>query len=215
MRSNVNSPPEAQGYFQGMEETRSASPGDGYPRREKLFLALLLDPGLYRTAANRIRSPCQKYGFTGTPYAAERLHLSLLDFGDYHADLAAVVTQVAATVRFHPFEIRLDTAMSFSHRPPRCPYVLTSEHGVNQVRAFFWVLHERFCGDVTASARSSGFVPHLTLVWDEKMIPAHALERPLSWTARDFVLVRSYQGESRYDILGRWPLLAAAPSPDR
>jgi 2'-5' RNA ligase len=171
-------------------------------------LALLLDPGLHQTATNRIRSTCQKYGFTGTPYAAGRLHLSLLGFGEHHEELAAAVSQVAATIRFPPFEVRLDKALSFRHHPPRCPFVLTSEQGVNEVRVFFQVLHKRFYGDVPGSTKSSAFIPHLTLLWDQKMIPSHALERPLSWTAHDFVLVRSYQGESRYDILGRWPLLA-------
>ena len=174
---------------------------------EKLFFARLLDPALHQTVTGRIRSTCHKYGFTGTPTAAERLHLSLLNFGDYNEADATAVSQVAATIRFPPFGIVLDTALSFRRTSARRPYVLTSEHGADQVRAFHRVLHERFTGNDRKPVKIPSFTPHLTLVWDEKMISDHPLERPLSWTARDFVLIRSYYGKGRYDINGRWPLL--------
>jgi 2'-5' RNA ligase len=203
MRSNSNVQSEVQRWFDGMGPTSSGRSGHGHGHGENLFLALLLDPALHRTAASRIELSRQRYGFIKTPIAAERLHLSLLNFGDYHEAIATAVSQVAATVRFPPFVVTLDTALSFRHRASAgSPFVLTSEHGGDQVRALHRVLHERFTGD----ARAPSFTPHLTLIWDPAMIPKHPVKRPLSRTVQDFVLVRSYRGKSRYEILDRWPL---------
>jgi 2'-5' RNA ligase len=45
----------------------------------------------------------------------------------------------------------------------------------------------------------------VTLLYDERGIAEHAIE-PVSWTVREFVLVHSLRGQSKYIPLGRWPL---------
>ena len=47
------------------------------------------------------------------------------------------------------------------------------------------------------------FTPHLTLGYDEKIIPEHPIQ-PVSWTVRDFVLIQSSVGRSHYTTIGRW-----------
>lgn len=94
--------------------------------------------------------------------------------------------------------------MTFLHRGKDChPFVLTSETGVDRVGDLHQVLGQIFCGP-TFKGRIN---PHLTLRWDAKVIPEYQLDAPISWTAREFALVKSYRGQSRYDIAGRWPLL--------
>lgn len=47
--------------------------------------------------------------------------------------------------------------------------------------------------------------PHLTLFYDDRTIKEEAIE-PVSWVVRDFVLVHSLLGRTRYIPLARWPL---------
>jgi 2'-5' RNA ligase len=51
----------------------------------------------------------------------------------------------------------------------------------------------------------SGNSPHITLLYDKRLIPEHAIE-PVRWTAGEIVLVESHVGEGRYSFLGRWNL---------
>ncbi len=166
---------------------------------ENLFLALLLDPALHEAVTRRVRLSARKHDFTGMPVAAERLHISLLNFSPYRESLATKVNAIAAAVRFPPFEITLDAAMSFRIAGrDRQPFVLTGERGVEGIRAFHRTLYDWFFGDDFIGRKPPRITPHLTLLRDRQVVPKHALERPLSWTARDFVLVRSYVGQSRY-----------------
>lgn len=50
---------------------------------------------------------------------------------------------------------------------------------------------------------SSGFVPHLTLLYDTQPL-AEGPVPPVTWIARDFVLIYSTPGQP-YRFLGRWP----------
>ncbi len=178
---------------------------------ENLFLALLLDPALHERVTRRVQLSVRKHGFTGAPIAAERLHVSLLNFGrQSKEDVAAKVSAIAATVRFPSFDVTLDRAMSFQiHGKERLPFVLAGERGVAGIRAFHGVLYDWFFGDDFGREKAPRLTPHLTLLYDRKVVAPYPVQHPLSWTARDFVLVRSHVGQSRYDIIGRWPLVPA------
>ena len=49
------------------------------------------------------------------------------------------------------------------------------------------------------------FVPHMTLLYDTRMVAERPIE-PMRLTVRDFALVHSLVGQSRYIELARWPL---------
>jgi 2'-5' RNA ligase len=49
------------------------------------------------------------------------------------------------------------------------------------------------------------FIPHVTLLYDEERVARHAVE-PITWTVREFALVRSLLGRSEHRILQSWPL---------
>jgi 2'-5' RNA ligase len=49
------------------------------------------------------------------------------------------------------------------------------------------------------------FTPHLTLSYDNCRIKERFVQ-PISWTVREFKLVLSLVGETKYDFLGRWQL---------
>jgi 2'-5' RNA ligase len=47
----------------------------------------------------------------------------------------------------------------------------------------------------------------MTLLYDSRYVEARDVP-PLEWPAKDFVLIRSFIGKSRYEMLGRWALAA-------
>jgi 2'-5' RNA ligase len=53
----------------------------------------------------------------------------------------------------------------------------------------------------------SRFTPHISLIWSSDFLPERAIE-PFSWTIREFVLIHSMYGQSRHEVLSRWPLRA-------
>lgn len=173
---------------------------------ENLFLALMLDPALHESVARRLERSVSVHGFTGRPRGTERLHVSLLGFGSYEERQAKRVRTIADAFCFPSFEIRFDTVMSFRNSGPH-PFVLTGQQGVKGVRALYLALHDWFYGDDLEPKKPRSFTPHMTLLYDEKLVLPYTLMSPLSWMVREFVLVRSYVGHSRYDILGRWQLV--------
>lgn len=208
-------PTDDQGYFEGFITETVAPPVQTTDRsnrterkeiREPLFLAILLDPTMFPVVAKRVGLTCQAHGLTQRPIEPRRLHISLLGFGNYTKRLADDIGEVAALIRFAPIKITLDEAMSFFIRGRRKhPFVLTSARGLDDVRTFFQTLGALFCGPKF----NPTFNPHMTLVWDPKVIPKYTLTKPLSWTAHEFVLVRSYYGKSSHEIVGRWPFSCA------
>jgi 2'-5' RNA ligase len=49
------------------------------------------------------------------------------------------------------------------------------------------------------------FTPHMTLSYGRCSLDAQATE-PVAWTVRELVLVHSFIGQTRHEVLGRWPL---------
>jgi 2'-5' RNA ligase len=47
----------------------------------------------------------------------------------------------------------------------------------------------------------------MTLLYDSNYVEARDVA-PVEWTARDYVLIHSFIGRSRYETLGRWSLEA-------
>jgi len=47
--------------------------------------------------------------------------------------------------------------------------------------------------------------PHLTLLYDARRVDEQPID-PIRWTVREFVLVHSLLGQTRYIPLGKWPL---------
>jgi 2'-5' RNA ligase len=50
------------------------------------------------------------------------------------------------------------------------------------------------------------FSPHMTLCYRKGMAPMDRAIAGFRWHAHDFVLIHSFVGWHRHDILGRWPL---------
>lgn len=173
------------------------------------YFALRPHPAAAEAIVRLIRKCSSRYGLTGFPYDAARLHVSLCAVtsrgGLRKGDVGAAM-RAAKGVSASPFPIEFNWALYISGQ------VRTSDRVA---------LYRRpCCGDraVERAAaatgergylRGSGFEPHVTLLRDRRSVPDADLEEPVGWTVRDFVLVRSFVGERRQVDLGRWPLFGS------
>jgi RNA 2',3'-cyclic 3'-phosphodiesterase len=148
------------------------------------------------------------YELNGTPLLTSRFHVSLQHLVEYDArhslkTFALKGRAAAAKVRTNPFTVMFNRVESFSSRDGRCPLVLRGDDGVVGLEMLYRSLGTaiRFAG---LKARLD-FTPHLTLLYSNGCIKEHFI-RPVSWTVREFSLILSLHGKTRYIPLGRWKL---------
>ncbi|HVI59959.1 MAG TPA: 2'-5' RNA ligase family protein [Luteimonas sp.] len=180
-----------------------ASPSD------RLFFAVFPDAAAAARIAALAASLRAAHGLHGRPVRADRLHVTLFHLGDYHGlpmDLVDEATQAAGKVAMSPFETGFDSASSFAGRPRNRPFVLRGdEAGTAGIAGLHAALGERLKATRLAQWARPGFVPHVTLLYDERTVESQPIE-PVAWTVREFVLVHSLIGRTEHRPLARWPL---------
>ena len=111
-----------------------------------------------------------------------------------------------------PFDVLFDRAESLGDagQPGKRPLVLAGGKGLAALRAFQRILGGSMSDAGIGRYARSAFTPHVTLLRDESFVPTHPV-RPVRWRVRELVLIDSWQGLTRYDVLGRWPLTGRPP----
>jgi RNA 2',3'-cyclic 3'-phosphodiesterase len=175
-----------------------------------LFLALF-PPGQPRAATSAAgQQQLSKHGLRGKLHAVDRLHVSLISFGEHDGVPQRIVDKVregAASVSFAPFEISFDHVESFGKSGQSGPYpcVLRCDHD-SAMR--FTTFHQTVCfamGKVGLGKWIRPLTPHVTLIYADRRVESEAIA-PIGWTVTEFVLVHSLLGRSQYIQLGRWSL---------
>lgn len=175
------------------------------PPTDRLFFAIYPDPDTAARIARLAGRLREDHGLSGRPLAAERLHITLHHLGDYAGAPRGVVDaaiQAAAAVAKPSFDIIFDRAASFLGRPKNRPFVLRGGDGAT---AFQQALGAAMVKAGLGRLAEQRFTPHVTLLYDDLCIAEQVVE-PVSWTAREFVLVHSLLGRTQHIPLGRWPL---------
>ena len=72
--------------------------------------------------------------------------------------------------------------------------------------AAFDMLRQQLAGARIGRTKVGGDGPHVTLAYKCPEFPSIQLQEPLVWLADEFQLVRSLEGQTRYEELDRWPL---------
>jgi 2'-5' RNA ligase len=174
---------------------------------DNVFFAIQ-PPATTAPSITRLRQDvCKKHEVTGKLVPPRCFHFSLLFVGFYGrlspATLAAFV-KAASTVAMPPFRIALDRVSSFGHSDSeQRPLVLRGDDGLDGLK---W-LRDRLVAatlDIPGFSPSRSFNPHLTLLRGKHKIDEPI--EPISWTASEFVLIRSIHSETRHVVLGRWKL---------
>jgi 2'-5' RNA ligase len=171
---------------------------------DPLFFALLPDEDATRSIVQLAESFRQAHGLTG---ALRPLHVTLCDLAVRTSTQKTidVASNAAAMIKAAPFRIAFNRAARFGGGKGDRPFVLIGDDGVTGAANFRQTLSlELRKADLGKWAAS--FTPHLTLLYD-KALPEDQDIVPIVWTAREFVLLRSVVGQTRHDVLGRWPLL--------
>jgi 2'-5' RNA ligase len=149
-----------------------------------------------------------EYGSYGKPRPRSILHVSLLNLGLYD-DLSSPkfasleASDAAEQVRATPFTVAFNYVQSFSHPDGRYPLVLRGDDGIVGLEELYQCLGTsmRMVGFKTRPH----FTPHVTLIYSRRRISERSIE-PISWTVREFSLVLSLRGKTKYIVLDRWPL---------
>ncbi|MCL7713288.1 RNA 2',3'-cyclic phosphodiesterase [Stenotrophomonas mori] len=172
---------------------------------ERLFFAVMPDPATAWRIAELAEGLRGDHGLGGRPLAQERLHVTLHHLGDYAGlppSLLAKARQAAARVRQPAFEVCFDEVGSFAGNRQH-PFVLRSAHGADLLQGLHQALARGLQG--LGLRPEPAFTPHLTLLYDSRRLPPQPVQ-PMRWLVREFVLIRSYLGQTRYQLEGRFPL---------
>lgn len=176
-----------------------------------LFFAIFPDASAAARIALIAQSLRADEGLHGRPQPADRLHATLHHIGGHiglRTDLVAAA-EAAARVTMARFEVAFDSVSSFGGRAGNLPLVLRAGSGAGTLEALHAALGAQMVATGLGRWIKPAFVPHVTLLYDDRSIAPHAIE-PVAWTVREFVLVHSLLSRTEYRMLGRWPLRGQA-----
>ncbi len=188
------------------------SPVKNKPREGSSFFFALIPPTQALTeiieAGERFR---QSHRLIGSRVDADRLHMTLCPLGRAERLLRpyeAALLEAAADVHMGRFEVVLDTAMRFSSRQDgQYPFVLCADDasGKSLARLRRGIAEAQLRVGLYVPGVSH-FLPHITLLYGHHTGAMQESMPPIAWEVREFALIRSFFGQSRYEIVDRWPL---------
>lgn len=167
-----------------------------------LYFALLPDREVARRAMTIAERDFADQAASGFLYMPDRLHLSVDRRweGSGLPDLAVDdALRRGARVDLPPVAIELDRLESNGNGTDR-PRVLTTRAASPGFSALV--------RQVTGFDRPLMAVPHMTLYRAVRAAPAISLPDPITFTARELVLIHARRGTGTWSILKRWPLAA-------
>jgi len=180
---------------------------------DRLFFAVLPDADAQQSMAALVAQLRSAHGLQSRAVLADRLHATLCVLGDYPGLPAGVLASAekaaqAAAQTVAPFSASFDQVLTFmtrSRTSGRRPLVLTGGEGVVGLHGLYTAL-ARALLKAGVAGNPSSFTPHVTLMYDECVVPAQGAA-PVSWSVHELVLLHSRIGQNLpYAVLGRWPL---------
>lgn len=179
-----------------------------------LFFSLWPDEQTRAGLVERTELIRQQHPTTPKWFEADRYHLTLHAVSaepEHETAWIAKARTAAAQVRADPFDLCVDQAGSFPN-PDRIPWWLGCTQTPEGLAVLWRELRDglRHRG-VPLSA--TPLRPHVTITYNARCDLPEQPVPPLNWPVRDFVLLRSRQGDPNvrgsslaYEELGRWPL---------
>jgi 2'-5' RNA ligase len=184
--------------------------------RFNLFFAIFPDSETAAKIKTLAADRKKAIGLKGRLQAAGRLHISLLGLGSGYPDLPEEIIEKAHLAGDHvnspPFKAEFLRTESFDRKSDNnYPFVLSGDAGLDALKAFRATLYaaakKAGLGPVISK---SGFTPHVTLLYADRLAgDEYPVTPPICWDVKEFALVWSHIGKSRYELLGKWPLRVA------
>jgi 2'-5' RNA ligase len=177
--------------------------------RHAIFFALYPPPERAAEIARFADHLSKRAGLKGRRVSRERFHVTLNYLGHCACVPEALVAQTCTAVsRLEKtvFLLALNKLESFDTHNGQYPRVLTGDDGVIGAKLLQQAIHSALARERLIHGRTKNITPHLTLSYEAASLSDRFIA-PIAWDAADFCLVHSPQGDSRHDILGRWPLV--------
>ena len=177
-------------------------------RPHHYFFALQPPPRTTEELVNLTAGLCGRRRGLGAPMSPGRHHISLVSLGADDApldDWSRRGVEAVAGLRRPAFRVALNRIAAFGGGDRRRALVLRGDEGVLGVDLLRADIRAALCAAGLARRRDRPFEAHLTLVRGPADGP-ETFVAPISWEVREFVLIHSYVGEARYEIVGRFPL---------
>ena len=182
---------------------RPSDPTPFQVETDRLFLGIFPDPEVAKAISRLTYRLRIGHELKGKPQLPYRLHATVHHIGvrpGLDANDVALAKGVAGKVKMVPFRVEFNSVQSFSNGA----LVLRGDDGVVGLEML-----QRQLGAVMEKAglgeAPHHYTPHVTLLWDDHRVPDHPIT-PIGWWVREFVLVHSFLGRSRYEFLARFPL---------
>ncbi|GJL92021.1 MAG: hypothetical protein DHS20C04_16800 [Hyphococcus sp.] len=113
--------------------------------------------------------------------------------------------RAAKSIKAAPFDVTFGKVESFDVKSDRFPLELLCSEGLADLRHFHQQLGLALKQEGLNRFAAFRLTPHMTLLYGDRIIEEHPVD-PISWRVKEFALVLSHWGETRYDILGQWLL---------
>jgi RNA 2',3'-cyclic 3'-phosphodiesterase len=171
--------------------------------RDRLFLAILPDPETAERIARLGENLKQARRFTGRLIRPEHLHISLFFMGGFEGLPERIIARTKLAleeVEALPFTVTFDRSASFGRMAEKHPFVLLG--GDTQLFALRAALAGALMQQKLGHVTRAPFTPHMTLLYDSRFVDEAPIV-PLSFTAREVVLVHSLYGATRHEHLAR------------
>lgn len=157
---------------------------------------------------SRAAQLCSQAGIAGSRRPSSILHMTILPIGRYGGrmprELLKQIGRAVSMVRLPAIEIMLDQAGSFETRKRDAPFVLEGSE-LAEVCGLRLAIRAALRVNGLHVPASRSYAPHMTLAYASRRSPRARVE-PFIWHAREFQLIESWVGQTRYVELGRWPL---------
>lgn len=181
------------------------------------FFAVLPDDaarGVIAAVGERFR---KSHRVNGVPVGIGDLHLSLCPMGKperLRQPLEEALLTAGGDVRAQGFTVTLESAMRFSARNGQFPFVLCTDAASSEAALDLRkAIAAAQCRVGLQVSGVSSFLPHVSLLHGHAVDAIEESVAPIQWRVSGFVLIRSFFGQSRYEVVGEWPL-AAPPEPE-
>lgn len=177
------------------------------------FFAVLPDADARATMLDVGERFRKSHRMIGAPVGSDSLHLSVCPIGrpeQIRQPLEEALLEAAGAVCEQAFPVSLDAAMRFSCRDGQFPFVLCAD--APTVEAAMGLRKAIAAAQARVGLQVSGvssFLPHVSLLHGAAIDTIEESVAPIRWQASEFVLIRSFFGESRFHVVGSWPLTCA------
>ncbi len=181
-------------------------PSIGQPT--KTFFALRPPASLAKQFYGKAGKLCSQVELAGAQRPASVLHVTMLLVAEYNGrlprELLEEIDRALSKIRHAPVVVMFNRAGSFKSRKPEAPFVLDGHEAAGLYALRLAIITALQVRDIIG-APPRRYSPHMTLAYSYRRAPRIAVD-PFMWEAREFQLIESWQGKTKYVELGRWAL---------